>query len=447
MSGHFVDVSDYDEPSPDRQESFLGASIRNTARTASRAAEQIAGSIGDLGKAANLPVELAYAITGKDYEKRPEFLKALQHQINPLAALPGSSDIKQTVQKHTGDYLKPQGEYEQFADDVTETAAMLAGPGKFIKLGKSAIPVALKGTKIGKALAISAAANLAGTATSKITGNETAGELVKQGATIAGILKHGNTIKGLPDSLYKKAAELRGDAKINAQGLGKQARELRDEIAKGGTSSQKAAALTKLDEINKSTWQGQVPVSELEAFKKTINEIRGDLYGEFIFHTNKGAPAKARLDHVAKLIEGKIADYGKTNPEYYKTYKLADKIYGDIAQSQKFSHWIGKTFLGGNHKSLKGGIGATLIGLGLYNPAALPGLAAKAGAAYGGIKVGEYLHRIARSPELRKHYTDVMKNLIEENAQGLSKAASRFQSALTKQNPEKTSSGRFVEID
>jgi len=60
-----------------------------------------------------------------------------------------------------------------------------------------------------------------------------------------------------------------------------------------------------------------------------------------IIKWGKDEGVKNQLRNVQHALTQDIAEYGKTNPEWYKTFKEADKLYGDVAKRGKLEDLLG----------------------------------------------------------------------------------------------------------
>jgi hypothetical protein len=60
-----------------------------------------------------------------------------------------------------------------------------------------------------------------------------------------------------------------------------------------------------------------------------------------IIKWGKDEGVKNQLRKVQHALTKDIAEYGKTNPEWYKTFKEADKLYGDVAKRGKIEDLLG----------------------------------------------------------------------------------------------------------
>ncbi len=70
----------------------------------------------------------------------------------------------------------------------------------------------------------------------------------------------------------------------------------------------------------------ELNVDKLIGTKRSLNNI-------IKWDTDEGV--KNQLRNLQKGISKDIAEYGKTNPQWYKTFKEADKLYADVAKREK----------------------------------------------------------------------------------------------------------------
>ena len=79
-------------------------------------------------------------------------------------------------------------------------------------------------------------------------------------------------------------------------------------------------------------------VNKLIGTKKSLNSI-------IKWDMDEGV--KNQLRKVQKALSRDIAEYGKTNPEWYQTFKDADSLFGKVARREMLENLIGKSLNSG----------------------------------------------------------------------------------------------------
>ena len=380
--------------------------IRHVARTGSRIAETIAGLPSDI---MNLPIKagraIAEKITGKkseEFDDAYKFAKA----VFPGANLPGSEELKQQAIGLSKGYLAPQSKGEEISDEFASDFASLAIPVK----GK--VPF-LK--SIGKALGVSAFATGAAETAEALGAEEGGKGATKMGAMFLGSVFNPKGASKYVSDLYSEAKNLLPEgARAPAKNLSKELSSLSKELSKGGSAASKTKAIQKIGEINGKISKGTVPVDELTEFKKSINEARSGLYEEFKSDKAGRKAAKRNLDAVSKTIDSSLNEYGAMHPEWNKVYQDANQGYAAIAQSKKVSTNIARTIKQNPHIAS----GTLIADLFL-----VPKIATAAGVAGGisAVKSVELMSRIAKSPVLRKYYSQAINAAIKEDSAALAR--------------------------
>lgn len=415
-----IDFSPYNEV----KKQPLNELGRHVARSASRAAETIAGLPGDIASIPGHVAKIAsqsktgQMLLGKG--EHPEFEEAfdIAKKILPFG-VPTSSALREKSKELSGGYLEPQSKGEELSDAIVSDFASLAIPVK----GK--VPL-LK--SLGIALGIASGSNLAEKGVEMLGADKNAQTATKIGSTFLLSLIKPNGAKNYADSLYKEARELvpKG-ALADATSLSKNLAGLRKELKKGASAPYKSNALTKVSEIQDKIKRGQIPVEELTEFKRDINQARSSLYTDQSLDKGGRRLAKKNLDATAKAVDGALYDYGKTNPQWEKSYRSANEAYGAIAQSKKVSDSIARYFKA--HPSHAIGAIASEI---FFAPKTIP----LAIGTFGALKTGELLTRIAKSPTLTKYYTGVVEAALKDDAAAIAKNLNKLEAASKKEESD-----------
>ncbi len=387
---------------------------RGQARTLSRIGETVLGAPGDIS---NLVTNL------------------FGLPKSPIGHV-SSENLQKGSEKLTKGYTKPGTEFEKTVDDAAKTFAAMALPGSW-------------GYSFARNLGIPLAATLAKEGV-KQYGGEKAGTYAELGVMLGLDLLGGRISsgggKGYANKLFQERNKtIPEGAKLPTENLQKSMSSLRKQLEEGGKATSTEAALEKLDEISKKIKQskGDLGIKEMTKFQERINE-RILEQGGFKLET----PPKVRersvenLNKVKSLVIKGLEEYGeKQNPEFLKLHKQANKAFSTFEQSNVISNFIQKKF-GNKIKSPLVKILFGLGGAGSVGTAALklPALAASGGAIgaggtalYQGMKI---LYRVAKSPELRKHYTDVVKHALAGNVLKTEKSLKELDKRLKDEEAE-----------
>jgi hypothetical protein len=140
--------------------------------------------------------------------------------------------------------------------------------------------------------------------------------------------------------------------------------------------------------------------------------------------------ARRHLDRVDEALNAGIEQYGRTNPQWLRQYRIANQAYAVTSGSQYLADTIKnspvlKHLQSDIVRGLFSGAGtgaASMIG------ATLP----MAGVIGGGLSSAMVLNRVLRSPLLRRHYTQVLTQASIGNHESLEKALLAFDKAAKK---------------
>ncbi len=404
------------EETPSQQkESFGSQLLRNTARTASRVGEQIAGAPGDIFSLINdyIALPATEKITGKP---------GISYEETPLAKiLPTTEQHRKSTTGALGSYIEPQNNVEKFFDDVFQDATSIAIPG-------------LKGAKLApkalKSLAISTAANTAGSGVHDLTSDESKASMAKLGSLFMLSLldkpKAAQAVGQLYKPLEEKVSKL---APVNASGLENYLQNLQSKVSKGTLAPSEKFIYDESSAILSKIKNGKITPEELWGIKRSLNEK----LTKILFETpEKAAQARARKlsKGILKETDSTLAQVSKQDPQFYKDLKKADKAFGTIANSTWIANFIEKNYkynpvTHGLVDLFRGSIGSNVAG------AILPYQTAKV------------LYRIYKSPVLAKHYANVLGSAAKEDAIVMNREMKKLDEGLQKE--EKKSNFRFID--
>lgn len=386
------------------------------------------GSLSRLGNKLNLTGtelldrNLRQILGEKEESPILENMRQSMEQPHPLETLSGylptteniSEKVLPAITKGTAaqKYVSPKNESDQWYKEIGKVASLLSRPGK--TLADTALNV-IKGT--GAAVG----GDIAGWLTKKATGNETAGNVVKNGSYVLYSM-----FPGLPSTLAKKAYD-----------------QFREKV------------------INPAAEKGYVV--DLEKFKPRINDIKKEIEDTFKYNTS---PARQQLETEVNKIQQYMAPNGNVNPAQLwanaktmnapnyrnKIDQQAQGIYQKIIDVQtdaltdfgnEFSPGSGDFLKKANdfyrtsddiQKSilnLKSLLTPRNLGAGaaIYMMSSFPTLL-KVG---GGIAATKFMTRMLKSPAVRQEITDLIKAGSTNNAVLVNKAMSRFNSQVENQ--------------
>ena len=403
---------------------------RVPAQIGTRIATEVAGLPGNILSPIN--EYIAAPITKAITKKEP-----LSYKETTLGKIFPTSQTLQEGISIENEYLRPRNKGEQLSTDVVGDATSLFLPGKAFKAGKYAL------TPL-KSLGASVASNALGEGVYEFTGDKNVGNNVKNGALLAFSLFNKPKADKIVGLQYNKAASLLpANATQDARSLTKGLNNLKSSILKGRKPVDLAPSETfvidEADKILRQIKSGEVSIDTLVSSKRSLNEM----LNKFVFGSaDKGANSRARK--LATQINGEIKnvfnEYGKKNPEWLKTYSGADQAFGAISQSNYISRALENVMKGRVNSNLGHlfGIGAE-VGLGLAGgvPTAITTFGA-----YQGAKI---LHRVMKSPVLRRHYGEIIKAAATENVKALNSRVDKFEDELQKSKEKEKGSYRLLD--
>ena len=337
------------EPKPQQSnepESIPAYALRTAGRTLARAGESAVGlpadvvkGVGTLGLGA-----LNYATQGAT----PTFSDIAQHA--PVS-LPTSEYIRENVTKRfTGKALEPKTSGEELYDEFIGDVASILTPAKG-KILRGEIP--FKRALFGAA-GRAAAGNAAKWGTEEVTGSPLAGTAAKIGVmALAGTVGGRKKIEADEKKFYKDAyANIKPDEAFDIS-KGKKQIDRIEKVVKKGDSPTKKFIKDRIDAFNEIVEQPTAAKESetglLNQFGKPITKTIPGVKGgkaeiEQLIELKKGwnayladpkTPKAVRgpLKRLIGILKGEIEDYGKTNSEFYKNYKIAEELHTGLNSS------------------------------------------------------------------------------------------------------------------
>lgn len=412
-----------DEPEA-QEESTPAYLARRGAATLARGAESIAGIPGNIiGGGVNL---LSAATGGRTPTSEQLAQKDIAKGIPSwLAHAPTSEQFKKVTKAATGEYLEPQTPGEAGWDEIAGDAAtlMLGGSGSLAK-------------KAAKSFGISSAGNLAKWGTETITNSPVAGGVVKLITMLAaGTLGTRQELNTLKTKSYEDAFKKLPEGKTF--NFSPEAKSIDSVIRKvsRGTFPDKQEVVNRLNDVkNLIGDEGNAIVSEIVSGKQGLNEYLRE-YG------SKLAPsAKKEIQQAVGTLNTGIARYGKTNPSFFKPYKVGEELTAGMNSINYVGEFISKhpalrkkidnPFLG---SLFKYGIGASSGGIISQYPL-------QTGAAVGGLYAAHQLAKtvklFAKSPIAQRAYEDAVKNAFKGSVANFSRDLSKLEDEYYKNYDE-----------
>lgn len=400
-----------------KETSFLSKAIRYPAQVGKEVASTVAGFPGDIGNLINTfaAKPLTKAITGRE---------GLPYEETTVGKIfPTSAQHRENLESGI-DYLKPKNKSERFvADLATDTASL------FLPL-KTKVP--FKNSLI-KSFGTALGANVLGESVKDLTGDEKKGAYTKMGSLLALSLLSPGSANKLTKDLYSEVNSLLPkNATASGIRLQHDLNGLKSNILKGRSSKNVAPSekfvLDEADKVLKLIKGNNISMDSLVAAKRSLNENLQGVY-QTIPEKIGRSRAKKLATQINSSIQNTMKDYGKANPEWYKIQSSADQAYGAVANSNFISN------------SIKKHVTYNPITHGLLH--VLGGAVATASPVVLGYYPAKILYRIAKSPVLKKHYEDVLRAAVSQDAVVLNKELAKLDHALQKEGPKEK--WRFVD--
>lgn len=367
---------------------------RFSTRTLSRIGETVAGFPGDVVSmvewmSTKLPEVPSF------FQGKQSFLQEKGKEV--LKKLPSSQELKGWTSEISSGYTEPQNAMEEFGDSIVELATALS-------MGKNPTNVKSLLGSIGKAAAAKGAAKGV-----ESFGGEAGSQVGAEIGTLflLGMLDKKAASKLISDKYQRARNLIPKDQMVPTRALQDELKEIQKELSKGLSTTTKSDVKSAVNELESRISGGAYPAEELIESYHNINErmTSKKLFDDLSKGERK--QLKFRYDKFKDTVNKEITKYGKNNPEFLQEWREANEGYAAIKNSQKISNMLGAN-TSRIPKHLLGGVAIELF-LGH------PQIAGAAVASYGGLKIGELLTRVAKSPTLRKHYLNVITEASGEN--------------------------------
>lgn len=332
--------------------------------------------------------------------------------------LPTTQDLKSFSEKASLGYTKPKNKFEEEGGELLSDIGSMIVPGanSYSAMRNLGIPIAGWMTKNG----------LENIGMSEGTSN-TAKTALMVGLDLASAYKskgHGGAKKYAQELWTEAESNIPKGVSLKTGDMVSDLEKLKSTMTKGGDSPAISHAVKKIDELIEVGKNGKIPIDELMAFRKKINNLIESQGGfDFSTHPNVRNQSIYNLNQVKEKVIEKLDQYAKINPEFGVPYQQSNEAYSAYHASNyvtkflknKFGEYLKSPVLyglfGGTAKAIGAGAGA----------AALP---------YYGIKL---MHRVYKSPVLRELYGNVIKGALENNASMTAKNLSELNKELKKE--------------
>ncbi len=386
---------------------------RSQARTTSRIGETILGATGDL-------INFIANLVGE----------------NPIINLPGQQDFQNVSEKVTLGYTKPQTEFENKTDELAKDVGSLLIPG---------------GASYGvwRNLGIPIVANLAKEGIKAKGGEGKTAQYAKAGIMLGldllgGRLNQGSAKNYAGRLMNEAEALVPQGASINSRPLMNELNTLERQLTSGGTNDPTAAkALSEIKELRKMSVANHIPVKRLIDARKTMNKIIEDMGGfEYFFKPKIKSQIISKLNQVKNKTVDAVTDWGRRsgNSQFIDKWHNGNEAFSVAARSEVVGNFLEKN-IGSFSKAplVKGLFGLGGAGAGIHHLASgaskLGISAATIGASaaipiYEGAKI---IYQVAKSPNLRKYYMNIINAASYGNLDQVTRNANALEKELQKE--------------
>jgi hypothetical protein len=438
VTPRYLDSSE--EENPESLGELVG---RAGARTGARIAEAGLGQVGDirqlvetlaaqpgklvpgekgqrLQQAAHDPLGALYP----DPEQRKlaeEFIRKAQFGGEPtpsLARAPTTAQLQAVSESEAPELLQARSAGEEATDEFTQDLTRLltpAGGGKFL----------------GSVL-IAGAAQLSKQFVRIFGGTKNQQELARNGLLFTlSIARAPGAKKVAINELEEARAMVPPGAQVSSTPIKNSFQKIKKEpwfTSGNPPSTQPAKKL--LTEAQEAIQGPVIDVDRLLELDRNANEYLGNL-GQFQL-VKRGDKAKARfhLNAVKDAINEGIQEYGKTSPEFLRQYRGAKRAYAIASKGNQIGEYIADHI----PQTLKSHGAKAIFYSSLYGnaPGIFPTALGAAAAFTPPALAAKTLYRISKSPVLRRHYRNVIRNAAAKNAAALGNSLEKLDAELAK---------------
>lgn len=403
---------------------------RHAARSAARVGEAGLGLLGDINQNAQKlqRIGLLWGAEKLGVKEPVEKILDIAQKYSPSQLLPTSQRIREDItERFSGDYLKPQSEKEQQADDFIQDVTALSIP-----LGGIQSPSFLNTlTRIGRSILTALTGKAAEKTAESLGAKEKGQNAAKLGGMVLAEFINPRGVKRYINGLYDTYRNMMSpQMRVGAQGLIRRLNEVERTLNRGPSTPGTRAVQSTLDEIRQEVQQGSISLEYLDTARERINELRQTLFDQFPSATER-AGAKRYYNDLSRAIDETIEVYGQQhNPQFLSAYRAANEAYAANARSKAISSFIGDVIK--QHKlGSMGGLAALAygVGKGVVSSVAAKGLAGGAAA----LKTGEFIARIWPNTALRNYYLGALRGAAIKNSQMVARNLEKLHKGLKKE--------------
>ena len=341
---------------------------------------------------------------------------------------PTSSEVRQSFEQAMP-YLKPSNEYEKFTNNLYGTATQFLLPGGQAQVGLTRAHPAIR--SLIKSLGV----EIAGTGTEKLTGSKEKGDIARMGSMfLLGMADRPGANRYLGE-IYNRATnalQQAGNPTFDAARITQRLTNLRTRLSQGTRAPSEQAVINEIDRILEHVQQGRMPVQNAWSSLRSLNENRLAAQRSIAGRTNR-LRARNLFNEVGSALHDELNNYGRINPDFGTPFQEAQTGTRTLHQSNLIQQTVENlTGFEVNHPGIMhlfgSGIGATAAAA-KHSVVTAPNIIGLA--AYQASKI---LFRMARSPALRRYYTNAIRAGIQENIPQMAKEIQKMDDVLTKED-------------
>ena len=127
---------------------------------------------------------------------------------------------------------------------------------------------------------------------------------------------------------------------VNTSNLSNNLANVEKQLSRGVSTPTKDEVRKSLSELKSKASGGAMEMDELVESFHNINERMNSKKLFDDLNTTERKLLKSRYDLVKNEMRNEIAQYGKFNPEFYKTWEGANQGYATIAESKKLANFL-----------------------------------------------------------------------------------------------------------
>jgi hypothetical protein len=428
--GEFKTPTTYQgESDPTADEGIFSYVMRNAVSNASRVAEQIAGSYGNIEKFAKDSLASSPKIFGGPIgwavselmgpERWEKFVKGEGHQMFPT-----SEQLKEVSQKATGGYTKPktkgEKEFHEFSEDVGSTLTGRNAP------------------QLMRNLVIPAAANVAKKVVKDTGFGDDAANVAKAAVWIPLTLANSVNAPAYASNLMNEGRNgVPANVQFNVPRFMQRLQTIENTLLSNDPRT--ALARQQVAQLRNNIANGQTSVREGFNMYGGLNAAKRDR-GLFALNRNDQNFARRAIDQVRDGLRDEIQHSASAYPQALNSWQNGVNAWATIHRSNAITNWV-QSVAKGPYAKILTGPAAGLFGIGAYGAkmapmVALPGTAAVASS----YKVGQTLMRMWGDPNLRNYYWGAINGAMGENLPTFISNYNKLNKGLEKSEPVKKKS-------